>query len=320
MRAANNFSDSDRDLLERIGWSAAGANERQRRRRNFRIALVFMAPAILLVSSLLLVPVGYNIYLSFTRWKKFQGLDEFAGIANYAKLATNQFFGDALANTSIWVAVSITIPLAIGLGLAILLRGVRYEGLFKNIIFIPRILAPTAVGVLWFYVYAPDGIINRFLSLFTGEPVDIGWLYQPETVTPAILATFVWQTVGLVMVLVLLGLGAIPKDPVEAARLDGASKWQVFRHIVLPLLLPTLLVVTILSVLAGFTAFDLLWVMGAQFPGQRTLSLAVFQYFEAFQKSSWAFGSAIAVVIGFVVLSVTWIQAVLQHRVDRMVR
>ena len=120
--------------------------------------------------------------------------------------------------------------------------------------------------------------------------------------------------------LLLLGLSAIPKDPIEAARLDGASKGQVFRHIVFPLLLPTLLVVTILSVLAGFTVFDLLWVMGTSYPGQRTLSLAVFMYFEAFQKGSWAFGSAIAVVIGAVVLSVTWIQVLLQHRVDRMTR
>jgi len=85
-------------------------------------------------------------------------------------------------------------------------------------------------------------------------------------------------------------------------------------------LLPTLLVVTILSVLAGFTVFDLLWVMGASYPGQRTLSLAVFQYFEAFQKGSWAFGSAIAVVLGIVVLTVTWTQAILQARVDRMIR
>ena len=120
------------------------------------------------------------------------------------------------------------------------------------------------------------------------------------------------------MVLILLGLSAIPKDPLEAARIDGATSGQIFRRIILPLLLPTLLVVTILSVLAGFTVFDLLWIMGAANPELRTLSLAVFMYFEAFQKGSWAFGSAIAVIIGAVVLSVTWMQAVLQHRVDKM--
>ena len=189
-----------------------------------------------------------------------------------------------------------------------------------NIIFLPRILAPTVVGVLWFYVYAPDGVLNRALSAASGSDVDIGWLYQDNTVTGAIIATFVWQSVGLVMVLILLGLAAIPRDPIEAATVDGASPLQVFRHITLPLLLPTLLVVTILSVLAGFTAFDLLWVMGVPYPGQRTLSLAVFMYFEAFQKGAWAFGSAIAVVIGIVVLSVTWIQAAMQNRIDKMTK
>ena len=310
----------DRELIARIGLQKLSENERSHSRRQFWIALAFMSPAIALVSVMLLLPVLYNVYFSFTRWKKFSGLDEYAGFANYVKLFGSRFFNEALSNTAIWVVASIVFPLAIGLALAIFVRNIRFEGAIRNIIFLPRILAPTAVGVIWFYVYAPDGILNRILGFVTQSDVDIGWLYQANTVTPAIIATFVWQSVGLVMVLVLLGLAAIPKDPIEAARMDGASRWQVFRFIVLPLLLPTLVVVTILSVLAGFTVFDLLWVMGANYPGQRTLSLAVYMYFEAFQKGSWAYGSAIAVVIGLVVLSVTWLQAVLQHRVDRMTR
>tara|TARA_B100000780_G_C21124725_1_gene456004 strand:+ start:1760 stop:2722 length:963 start_codon:yes stop_codon:yes gene_type:complete len=312
--------ESDAALLQRIRWSGLGSEERQQQKRNLRVAVAFMSPAILLVSLVLLLPVAYNIYLSFTKWKKFTGLDEFAGFANYERLATNPYFSDALYNTSIWVGASILFPLIIGLALAMLLRGVLFENFFKDVIFIPRILAPTAVGVLWFYVYSPDGVVNQFLGFVAGREIDIGWLYQENTVTPAIIITFVWQTVGLVMVLILLGLNAIPKDPVEAARMDGATRFQVFWYITMPLLLPTLLVVTILSILAGFTVFDLLWVMGASYPGQRTLSLAVFQYFEAFQKGSWAFGSAIAVVLGMIVLTVTWTQAILQARVDRMIR
>jgi len=313
-------NETDEEILTRIGWQATGTRERIERRRAFRSAFAFMAPAVFLVTLVLLVPVFYNVYLSFTKWKRFKGFDEFAGFGNYTKLTTNLHFADAFVNTAIWVAASMTLPLLCGLGLALLLRGVPGEGAFKNIIFLPRILAPTAVAVLWYYVYAPDGVVNRFLGIFVPGDVDIGWLYQDNTVTPAIIATFVWQSVGLVMVLILLGIAAIPKDPIEAATVDGATKAQVFRHITLPLLLPTLLVVTILSVLAGFTAFDLLWVMGETYPGQRTLSLAVFMYFEAFQKGSWAFGSAIAVVIGIVVLSVTWTQAALQGRIDRMTR
>ncbi|MBF0678451.1 MAG: sugar ABC transporter permease [Devosia sp.] len=313
-------SQRDQVLLARIGVAEIERRDRRRQRRDFRIALLFMAPALLMVCGLLLAPVAFNIYLSLTNWRKFTGLDEFIGVANYQRMFGNPFFGEALFNTAIWVVASIVFPIAVGLGLAIFLRNVRFSNTFKNIIFIPRILAPTAVGVLWFYVYAPQGLLNRGLSMVSGQKVDIGWLYQSNTVTPAIIATFVWQTVGLVMVLILLGLQAIPKDPIEAAQIDGASRFQTFRHVILPLLTPTLLVVTILSVLAGFTVFDLLWVMGASYPGQRSLSLAVYMYFEAFQKGSWAFGSAVAVIIGLVVLCVTWIQAILQQRVDRMVR
>jgi ABC-type sugar transport system permease subunit len=194
------------------------------------------------------------------------------------------------------------------------------QELFKSIIFLPRILAPTAVGVMWYYLYAPGGLLNRGLSLASGREVSIGWLFEAWSITPAIIATFVWQTCGLVMVLLLLGLAAIPRDPLEAARIDGATPAQILRHVTLPLLAPTLVMVTILSVLAGFTVFDLLWVMGSSYPQQRTLSLAVFMYFEAFQKGGWAFGATVAVVIGFVVLAVTWVQTVLQTRVDRMVR
>lgn len=310
----------DKALLERIGMDKIARKERARRRGQLGLGLIFMSPALLLVVGVLLAPVGYNIWLSFTKWKKFKGFGEYAGVSNYEKMASNPFFTDALVNTAIWVGASIVFPIALGLGMAMFLRNMRGAETFKNIVFIPRILAPTAVGVLWFYVYAPDGLLNRGLSLVSGQDVSIGWLYQSATVTPAIIATFVWQTAGLVMVLLLLGLAAIPRDPIEAAHIDGATPWQVFRYITLPLLTPTLLMVTILSVLAGFTVFDLLWVMGANYPGQRSLALAVFMYFEAFQKGSWAFGSAVAVVIGLVVLSVTWVQTVLQSRVDRMVR
>lgn len=312
--------DKDTALLARIGSDRIRAAESARRRRDLRRALPFIAPAIGFVAVFLLAPVGYNIWLSFTRWQRFAGRDEFAGFSNYARLPGNPFFADALANTAIWVVASIVFPLALGLALALFLRRMPGQEVFKTVIFLPRILAPTAVGVMWFYVYSPDGLLNRGLSVLAAEPVRIGWLFDEATVTGAMIATFVWQTCGLVMVLLLLGLSAIPKDPLEAARIDGATPAQVFRHITLPLLAPTLVMVTILSVLAGFTVFDLIWVMGSSYPQQRTLSLAVFMYFEAFQKSSWAFGATVAVVIGLVVLCVTWAQTVWQGRVERRLR
>lgn len=314
------LSESDQTLLWRIGADRIAARERKARRRNFWTALTFMAPAIVLVVGLLLYPVAFNIYLSFTDWRKFQGLDTFVGFENYERLFGQIYFAQAALNTLIWVVASLIFPVVLGLAIAILLRGARFENAFKNLIFLPRVLAPTAVGVIWYYVYAPTGLLNSLLSFVTGKPVSIGWLYQDNTVTPAIIATHVWQTVGIVMVLLLLGLAALPRDPIEAAQMDGAKPWQSYFYVILPMLAPTLVVVTIISVLAGFTAFDLLWVMGAGYPGQRTLSLVVFMYFEAFQKGGWAFGGAVAVVIGIIVLLVTWIQALLQAKAERRMR
>ena len=314
------LSQSDQDLIARIGVDRIAAREAKVRRRNFWSALGFMAPALVLVCALLLYPVAFNIYMSFTDWRKFKGLETFIGFKNYERLFGQIYFAEAAFNTMIWVVASLIVPVLLGLGIAILLRGIRFENAFKNLIFLPRVLAPTAVGVIWYYVYAPGGLLNAVLSFASGEPVSVGWLYQDNTVTPAIIATHVWQTVGIVMVLLLLGLAAIPRDPVEAAQMDGAKPWQTYLYVILPMLTPTLVVVTIISVLAGFTAFDLLWVMGAGYPGQRTLSLVVFMYFEAFQKGGWAFGGAIAVVIGILVLLVTWVQAALQARAERMVR
>ncbi len=297
---------------------------RQRERRvawqQTRVAWLFIAPAVLMVSLFLLAPVVINVILSFTKWQRFTGLDEFAGFNNYVRLFRVPYFSEALGNTAIWVVGAVVFPLAVGLGLALLLRNIPFQETFKSLFFLPRVLAPTAVGAIWYYVYAPRGVLNSAVSGLTGTSFDYGWLYSPMTVTGSVIVTFVWQTLGITMVLLLLGLAAMPRDPIEAARVDGASSWQIFRHIIWPLLLPTVLVVTILNVAAGFTTFDLLWVMATDYPGKRTLSLAVYMYYESFSNGAWAYGSAIAVVLGAMVIAVSAVLAVIQARVSQNIR
>ncbi len=297
---------------------------RQRERRvawqQTRIAWLFIAPAVLMVSLFLLAPVVFNVILSFTKWQKFTGLDQFAGWGNYERLFRLPYFSDALGNTAIWVVGAVVFPLVVGLALALLLRNIPFQETFKSLYFLPRVLAPTAVGAVWYYVYAPRGVLNSAVSGLTGTSFDYGWLYSPQTVTGSVIVTFVWQTLGITMVLLLLGLAAIPRDPIEAARVDGASPRQIFQHIILPLLMPTVLVVTILNVAAGFTTFDLLWVMASDYPGKRTLSLAVYMYYESFSNGAWAYGSAVAVVLGAMVIAVSAILALIQARVSQNIR
>ena len=298
----------------------ARARERRVAWRQTRVAWLFIAPAVFMVSAFLLAPVVVNIILSFTKWQKFAGLDKFAGFSNYQRLFAVPYFSEALANTAFWVVGAIVLPLAVGLALALLLRNIPFQETLKSLYFLPKVLAPTAVGAIWYYVYAPHGVINSIVSTVTGRPFDFGWIYDDNTVTPSVIVTFVWQTVGITMVLLLLGLAAIPRDPIEAARVDGASSGQIFRHIIWPLLLPTVLVVTILNVAAGFTTFDLLWVMAGDYPGKRTLSLAVYMYYESFSNGGWAYGSAVAVVLGAMVIAVSAALAVLQSRVEKRIR
>lgn len=299
---------------------SARVRERRVAWRQTRIAWLFIAPAVVMVGVFLLAPVVFNVILSFTKWQKFQGLDKFAGFNNYMRLFAVPYFSEALSNTAFWVVGAVILPLAVGLGLALLLRNIPLQETFKSLYFLPKVLAPTAVGAIWYYVYAPHGVLNSVISGVTGQPYDFGWIYSAQTVTPAVIATFVWQSVGITMVLLLLGLAAIPRDPVEAARVDGASPWQIFRHIIWPLLLPTVLVVTILNVAAGFTTFDLLWVMAGDYPGKRTLSLAVYMYYESFSNGAWAYGSAVAVVLGAMVITVSAVLAIIQSRVEKSIR
>jgi ABC-type sugar transport system permease subunit len=315
MNALTSTSPLPEDLLK-----SARAREKRVAWRQTRVAWLFIAPAVLMVGLFLLLPVIANVIISFTKWRRFTGLDRFAGFSNYTRLFDVPYFSEALWNTGLWVVGAIVLPLAVALALALLLRNIPFQETFKSLYFLPKVLAPTAVGAIWYYFYAPHGVINSIVSAVIGHKFDFGWTYNDHTVTPAVIVTFVWQNIGITMVLLLLGLAAIPKDPIEAARVDGASPGQIFRHIIWPLLLPTVLVVTILNVAAGFTTFDLLWVMASDYPGKRTLSLAVYMYYESFSNGGWAYGSAIAVVLGIMVIVVSAFLAWLQARIEKRIR
>lgn len=290
--------------------------EKAAQRANFLTALCFLAPAVLLVTVFLLVPLVYNVWISFTGWAKFSGIDRFVGLANYSQAFSNPKFFEATSNTVIWIVASLVLPIGIGLGFAVLLRGIRGAEAFKTVFFVPRLLAPTAIGTIWYYVFADNGTINAMLTAVGLGGWTQSWLYDPALITPSMIVAHTWQTTGLVMVLLLLGLAALPTEPLEAAQVEGATPFQIFRHIILPMLLPTLLVVTIISVIAGFTTFDLVWVMGRDYPNRSTLTLAVHQYWETFRSNRWAYGASVAVLIGLIALLITWVQTLLQQKLE----
>lgn len=262
---------------------------------------VYMLPAILFVGIFLLYPVVYTIYVSFTKW---DGLNPptFIGLQNYLQMFQERVFGTSLLNTVVWVAATLLFPVLLGLLLAVFISRIPLQGFYKAIFYLPYAISATSVAVIWTYMLAPDGTINQLLRAAGLDTLARPWLMQPPWNTITMLIAFTWQTTGTNMILFLVGLQAIPTEPVEAAKLDGANSLQTFRHIILPLLRPITTVVVTISVVNSFKVFDLIWVMTLGGPYRSSETLAVTMYRESFISFRLGFGAAIANFLSLVVI------------------
>lgn len=247
-------------------------------------------------------PTLYTFYLSLTNWDGVDPIPKFIGLTNFERLFTkDRTFSEALINNLRWSIVFITVPTTLGLGLAMIfnseMRGGRW---FKISFYSPLVMSLPVIGLIWGWVYHPRaGLINSFL---TGVGVESppGWLGDRELAIWAVIIAAVWRQVGYVMILYLAGLKNIDPSFVDAARVDGANRWQLFRRVILPLLAPVTTIVVVISVIDSLRAFDLVSIMtrGAQ----STQVLANFMYIEAFNNYRMGYGAAIAVVLFFISL------------------
>lgn len=255
----------------------------------------FLLPALAVFVLFVLVPIAESARLSVFCWPSPASPPEFCGLRNFVALAGDPVFRSAVAHNVLLVIVSLAVQLPCALFLAVLLdRSGRFTGVLRTAFFAPMVMPTTAIAVLWVTVYMPqDGLLDRLLALF-GATDGHGWLSDPNTVLPAVFATICWRYVGFHMVLFLAGLAAIPTRHAEAARLDGASEWQVFRHVTLPLLRPTVAVSATLSVVGSLKYFDLVYMMAGGAPEKSREVLATYCYRLAFEGGQARFGYASA--------------------------
>ena len=214
----------------------------------------FVAPAVLVIGGFFFVPVAAAFLLSFTDFDIYAlaSFDNtrFIGLENYAALLGDSIFWKALVNTFYFAVVGGPLTIAISLAAAILLQArlVRFKGLFRTIYFAPVVTTLVAVAVVWRYLYHPRfGLLNYGLGWFGIGPVD--WLGDPRWAMPAIILLAVWKNFGYNMVVFVAGLQSIPEELYEAAELDGANAVQRFRHVTLPMLGPTFLFVTVITMI-----------------------------------------------------------------------
>jgi len=279
---------------------------------------VFVAPALAAIAVFFVGPVLAALAMSLTDFDIYALADwrnlRFVGFDNYVALLRNPLFWQALLNTCIFVVLGVPLSIGASLGAALLLHSpmARLQGFFRTALFAPVVTTLVAVAVVWRYLFHTRyGLLNHALDAIGIAPVD--WLGDPLWAMPAIVLLSVWKNFGYNMVILLAGLQAIPEDLYEAARLDGARRWALFRHITLPTLAPMLLVVSILTMAGHFQLFAEPYVMTQGGPAQRTVTVLYLMYEEGFKW--WSLGSASAVA--FVLFAIMFAITLLQLKVSR---
>ncbi|HKU85855.1 MAG TPA: sugar ABC transporter permease, partial [Casimicrobiaceae bacterium] len=258
----------------------------------------FAAPALLVIAVFFVLPVLAAFAMSLTDFDIYALADlsalRIVGLRNYAELLQRPLFWQALGNTLYFVAVGVPLSLAVSLGAALLLnsRLARLQPFFRTALFAPVVTTVVAVAVIWRYLLGTRyGVLNYALGAL-GIP-EIDWLGDPRFAMPAIILFAVWKNFGYNMIILLAGLQKIPGDLYEAARIDGASAFARFRFVTLPMLMPILTIVGILTVAGYFQLFAEPYVMTQGGPLQSTVSVLYFMYEEGFKW--WNLGNASAV-------------------------
>lgn len=270
---------------------------RRAKRRGRYVGVWFVLPAALVVVVFTLVPVVYGLGLSFTSYSPLSRTGpQPVGFDNYAQLVNDPEFLRAIGVTLRYTVQVLPVLVVLALVLAVLAnKPFRGVGLFRTGLYIPHIVSLTAVSMIWLWIYSRDGMVNDVLGVIGLEPQR--WLYEPGSALNAVSAMRVWKALGSNMVLLLAGLQAIPRHLYEAARVDGASAWQQFRHVTLPGLRPMLVYVVTMDVIYLSQSFAEIFVLTQGGPLGSTTTVNYLIYQEAFQSNQMGSASAMAFVL-----------------------
>jgi multiple sugar transport system permease protein len=271
-----------------------------RRARQAALGYALLAPSLFGVVVFLLLPMLVVAWLSLQHWDLLAPI-EYVGLSNWRSVLTDSSFGTSLVVTVLFIAMVVPVQTALGLfAAAMLARGLPGTGVFRTLYVLPWICSPLAIAVLWRWILAPtDGAVGTVL----GQRIE--WLTDPDLALPVVSAVTVWTNVGYVTLFFLAGILAIPTDVQNAARTDGATAWQRFRHITLPMLRPTLFFVLVTGIVSAAQVFDTVYALTGGGPRERTDLVAHRIYAEAFGAAAVGRAAVMAVVLFVLLVGVT---------------
>ncbi len=260
------------------------------------IPYLFILPNVVIFLVFVVVPALYGFALSFTRWDVISE-PVFVGVGNYISIFTSSSFWETTQRTLVYVLTVVPLTYVVSLLLALLVdSNMRLRTLMRAFFYVPAMLSAVVIGVSWRWIFGDYfGIINYFIERYGGTPIN--WLTTPGWAMLVVILASVWARAGYYMVMFLAGLQGIPEVYYEAAKIDGASRWQQFWRITLPLLKPTSLVVLVLCSIESFKVFDLIVTLTTGGPGRATTFLVQDIYRWAFQRGDLGYGSAMSVVL-----------------------
>jgi multiple sugar transport system permease protein len=291
-------------LVARVAYPFATRS----RRRKLLIAYAFMLPSMVVMGVFMFYPLIWAFVLSLSNYSFF-GASQFVGFGNYTHLFHDaQFWGD-LWNTIYYAAVTTPVSVVLALGLALLLnrRRLPARGALRAAIFLPAVVSLAVAAIPFRLMFTPSiGLITYWLGQLGVHSTD--WLDSTTWAMPAVIIVGIWKSVGFYMVIYIAGLQTIPPEYYEAARIDGASAWQRFRSITLPLLSNTTMFVTIIALIASFQAFDQIFVMTQGGPAFSTETLVMLIYRQGFQNFQMGYASAIGYVLVLIILIFSLLQ------------
>lgn len=270
-------------------------------------AVLLLGPALIIYAMFALYPMVDVVILSFQKWNGLDPVKQFVGTSNYVDIFTKDpVFWVAFRNTIIWTVLSVIFPPMIGLLLALgLNQPIMGRNTLRAIYYLPVIIAPIAVATMWRWMYDP------FFGLFVQVLTSVGlqswvqdWLGNRDIALYSAFVAHVWQSVGFSMVLFLAGLQGVNRTLVEAARIDGAGRWNVFRFVTLPAIKTTITIVLVLSIISSLKAFDIVYGLTGGGPAQSTQMLALWAFTQSMQIFDFGRGSAISVVLLLITLAV----------------
>ncbi|APW40336.1 ABC transporter permease [Rhodoferax koreense] len=261
----------------------------------------FIVPAVIVIVAVIVFPWLFTLWMSLFDWK-IGSVPRFAGLSNYAELATNTRFLESIAHTLIFTALAVAAPLVLGTAAALVFhQEFPMRGFLRGAFVLPMMATPVAIALVWVMMFHPQqGVLNYLLSLVGIGPSE--WVYSPRLAIACLVLVDIWQWTPLVMLIVLGGMASLPADPFEAALMEGASRWQTFRYVTLPMLLPFILVAGVVRMIDALKTFDTIYVITQGGPGTASETINIYLYLQAF--SFYQIGKSSAVVVVFFVLVV----------------